>query len=124
MLQTPKIISLLFVFFANCFGAILFDTIKYFSIANAVDTVLNSCEIFTDVTMHSSRQVVKTGDEGFRTETASGVTYSIDRPIGYNEFLKRIASVTNIPITELHTAICKYAKANGGIDKTAIPDGD
>lgn len=85
-------------------------------IANAVDTVLNSCEIFTDVTMHSSRQVVKTGDEGFRTETASGVTYSIDRPIGYSEFLKRIASVTNIPITVLHTAICKYSKANGGID--------
>ena len=85
-------------------------------IANAVESILNSGGIFTDVTMHSSRQLVKTGDEGFRTETASGVTYSIDRPIGYNEFLKRIASVTNIPITELHTAICKYAKANGGID--------
>jgi len=51
-----------------------------------------------------------------RTETGSGVQYSIASSLPYGIFLKRISSATNIPASMIHKSICNYVKRHGSID--------
>jgi len=70
---------------------------------------------FTDVTMTSSREIVKSDGTEMSILSESGVQYIISKTIPYNEFLKRIMQGTNIPITTLHQAVSKYTNKNGMI---------
>ena len=47
----------------------------------------------------------------------SGVSYTVERPIPYNEFLKRISQQTSIPIIEIHNALCELSKEKNIPDK-------
>jgi type III restriction enzyme len=47
--------------------------------------------VFSDVTMSSRRDEVASDGEHMTLMTGTGVQYTIERPIPYNEFLKRIA---------------------------------
>lgn len=85
---------------------------------NMEDVVLSILEaenVFTDVTMTSSREIVKSDGTEMSILSESGVQYIISKTIPYNEFLKRIMQGTNIPITTLHQAVSKYTNKNGMI---------
>lgn len=85
---------------------------------NMEDVVLSILEaenVFTDVTMTSSREIVKSDGTEMSILSKSGVQYIISKTIPYNEFLKRIMQGTNIPITTLHQAVSKYTNKNGMI---------
>lgn len=85
---------------------------------NMEDVVLSILEaenVFTDVTMTSSREIVKSDGAEMSILSKSGVQYIISKTIPYNEFLKRIMQGTNIPITTLHQAVSKYTNKNGMI---------
>lgn len=69
--------------------------------------------VFTDLVMRSSRDIVESDGQQMSTVQGTGVQYTINRPIAYNVFLKRIMAATSIPITVLHSALCKYAEAHG-----------
>ena len=86
------------------------------SIENAILDILKSGNIFTDVSISSSRQAVESKDGFLQTVTESGVQYTIEKTVKYNEFLKRISLQTNIPITLLHSALCKYSTEYGKPD--------
>lgn len=55
--------------------------------------------------------VVETDRMEVREDT--GVTYTVNHPLAYNEFLKRISSQTSIPLTVLHKEMCSYDSENG-----------
>ncbi|NMB95084.1 MAG: type III restriction-modification system endonuclease, partial [Clostridiaceae bacterium] len=78
-------------------------------------SILEDKDVFTDVTMTSSREIVKSDGTEMSILSESGVQYIISRPIPYNQFLKRIMEGTNIPILTFHQAISKYSKDNGKI---------
>ena len=77
-------------------------------------------DVFVDVIMTSVRDVIQRGTDGLSVVDGTGVEYTINRPIAYNEFLKRIAKVTGIPITTMHSAMQAYAKKCGGIQSKYI----
>lgn len=85
---------------------------------NMEDVVLSILEaenVFTDVTMTSSREIVKSDGTEMSILSEPGVQDIISKTIPYNEFLKRIMQGTNIPITTLHQAVSKYTNKNGMI---------
>lgn len=86
------------------------------NIEDAILSILKSGDIFTDVSISSSRQSVKAKDGLLQTVTETGVQDIIEKPVKYNEFLKRISAQTNIPITTLHSALCKYSSEFGRPD--------
>ena len=86
------------------------------NIEDAILCILKSGDVFTDISISSSRQAVEARDGSLQTVTQSGVQYIIEKPVKYNEFLKRISSQTNIPITMLHSALCKYSSECGRPD--------
>ena len=47
-----------------------------------------------------------------------GVQYTVDRALPYGVFLKRISSVTNIPLEKIHNAVCRYANKYGKIKES------
>jgi type III restriction enzyme len=73
-------------------------------------------EVFTDVVMSSTREVVHSEDGIMTTELASGVQYTVTRPVTYGEFLRRISRAVNIPINALHKAMCAYVQKNNAVD--------
>lgn len=82
---------------------------------DVVFSILEDENVFTDVTMTSSREIVKSDGSEMSILSESGVQYIISKTIPYNEFLKRIMQGTNIPIITLHQAISKYTNKNGMI---------
>ena len=74
---------------------------------------LLSNDVFTDVIITSKRQQIgTTGDDLMIANESNGMQYKINRPIHYNEFLKRINKQTNIPIQLLNKALICYSKTN------------
>lgn len=77
-------------------------------------------EVFTDVIMRSTREVVESDGEQMVSIAETGRQYIIKHPIAYGDFLKRIMRATNIPLATLHTALCKYVKQHGAIESKHI----
>ena len=77
-------------------------------IPNALSGILREGDTFIKTALSSYRDevIVESGKMEVREDT--GVTYTVNHPLAYNEFLKRISSQTSIPITVLHNEICKY----------------
>lgn len=83
---------------------------------NLEDVVLELFErpgMFTDLTMSSEREKVKSTGTEVHLVNDPGVQYTIHKTLPYNVFLKRITNATNIPIQVIHSALCKYAKKHG-----------
>lgn len=76
--------------------------------------------VFTDLVMRSSRDIVESDGQQMSTVQGTGVQYTINRPVAYNVFLKRIMAATSIPITVLHSALCKYAEEHGTLEDRYI----
>ena len=76
--------------------------------------------VFTDVVMTSSRDVVHSDGMQMSTTTGTGVQYTIMRPIPYGIFLTRITRATSIPIDTLHKAMTAYCQKHGTVDAKYI----
>lgn len=74
-------------------------------IPQALQDILRKSGIFGNVTLYSHRDQIATEGNAMVVREDSGVSYSIKRPIPYNEFLKRISQQTSIPIREFHNAM-------------------
>lgn len=69
--------------------------------------------VFTDLVMRSERDKIGSSGTTMNIVRDSGVQYVIHKTMPYSNFLKRISSVTNLPLKVLHSALCKYAKKHG-----------
>lgn len=78
--------------------------------------ILEAPSIFSEQVISSHRDIVRSNGAQMRTETGSGVQYSIASSLPYGIFLKRISSATNIPASMIHKSICNYVKRHGSID--------
>ncbi|MGN0619426.1 MAG: type III restriction-modification system endonuclease [Ruminiclostridium sp.] len=76
--------------------------------------------VFTDVVMTSSRDVVHSDGMQMSTDTGTGVQYTIMHPIPYGTFLTRIMRATSIPIDTLHKAMTAYCQKHGAVDAKYI----
>lgn len=83
-------------------------------------SIFEKPEVFTDVIMTSSRDVVQSDGTQMNAVSGTGVSYTITRPIPYGIFLKRIAHATNIPLAVLHGAMIEYSKKHGVVDPKYI----
>ena len=79
-------------------------------IPQALHDILRKVGTFGNVTLYSHRDQVAEEGNAMVVREDTGVSYSIKRPIPYNEFLKRISQQTSIPITEIHKAMCELSK--------------
>lgn len=92
---------------------LFFDEDLTDAIPQALHDILRKNGILGNITLYSHRDEVMTDGNNMMIREDSGVSYSIKRPIPYNEFLKRISQQTSIPILEIHAAMCELAKENG-----------
>lgn len=67
-------------------------------------------DVFTDTYITSKRQELNTTGAAANLQDDGGVQYKINRPLAYNEFLKRINRQTNLPIQLLHQVILAYTQ--------------
>ena len=91
-------------------------------LANAILYILEHGDVFRDVTMVSSRDVVRSDGTQMSVEAGTGVRYTVSHAIPYNVFLRRIMQATSIPIAQMHGAICKYVKKHGQIPADKFND--
>ena len=80
-------------------------------IPDALLEILYEHDTFAQTAIYSRRDevAVNTDDGRMELHEDSGVTYIVEHPLPYHEFLKRISSQTSIPITVIHNAMCKLA---------------
>ncbi len=93
-------------------------TISYNSELNeevkkALDKIFKTETIFSDQIITSRRDQVSSDGNTMLSASGSGVQYTINKPIPYGIFLKRISAFTNISVDIIHEAICKYVRKNG-----------
>ena len=91
-------------------------------LGNAILNILEHGDVFRDVTMDSSRDVVRSDGTQMSVEASTGVRYTVSHAIPYNVFLRRIMQATSIPIAQMHGAICKYVRKHGQIPADKFND--
>lgn len=84
-------------------------------IDKALDSMLETGNIFTDRVISSRRDVVVSDGERMSSTSNSGVQYTINQALPYGVFLKRMSEATNISIEKIHNAIGRYIKKSGKI---------
>ena len=84
-------------------------------IDKALDTILETGNIFTDRVISSRRDVVVSDGIHMSSNSDSGVQYTINQALPYGVFLKRVSDTTNISLEKIHSAICRYTKKSGKI---------
>ncbi|MCL1998787.1 MAG: type III restriction-modification system endonuclease [Turicibacter sp.] len=98
---------------------LVYDEVLNSNLEAALSSILEK-GIFTDVVMSSMREVVNSEDGVMTAELASGVQYTVVRPIAYGEFLRRISRAINVPLDVLHKAIYAYVQKCGEINAKNI----
>ncbi len=68
--------------------------------------------VFADTYISSSRAELNTTGTRATINENTGVQFRINKPLAYNEFLKRISRQTNLSIQLLHTVLSSYAKTH------------
>lgn len=86
-------------------------------LAEEIEKLLKTENIFTESYIQSHRSVLRSGTGGImQINEGSGTTYKVEgNLLPYGEFLLRINRVTNIPVQVIHKAIVNYAKATGSM---------
>lgn len=85
-------------------------------IDKALDTILETGNIFTDRVVASRRDIVVSDGNHMSSNSGSGVQYTINQALPYGVFLKRVSDATNISLEKIHSAICRYTKKSGKIN--------
>ena len=88
----------------------------------AILEILETGDVFRDVTMASSRDIVRSDGAQMTLEAGTGVRYTVSHAIPYCVFLRRIMQATSIPVTQIHRAICEYVKKHGAIPADKFND--
>ncbi len=88
---------------------LFYDSDLESEIPQALHDILGKSDTFGNVTIYSQRDEIATNGKMMYLQEDSGVTYTINKPLAYNEFLKRINSQTSVPIKIIHDALCKLA---------------
>lgn len=88
---------------------LFYDTELNDEVAIAIDEILHS-DVFGNVVIRSERSTVVSDGNSMHTEESTGVQYSIEKVLPYNEFLKRICKQTSVPMQILHNALIKLSK--------------
>jgi len=96
---------------------LFFDSDLESEISQALYDILRKGDTFGNITIYSQRDEVTTDGKKMYLHEDSGVSYSIKKPLAYNEFIKRINNQTSIPITIIHDAMCKLTA-----EKTVLPE--
>ena len=76
-------------------------------IPDALSSILREKDTFEQLAVSSCREQVKIESDIMHVREDTGVTYTVNHPIAYNDFLKRINKQTSIPIALLHQKICE-----------------
>ena len=84
-------------------------------IDKALDTILETGNIFTDRVIASRRNFVVSDGNHMSSNSGCGVQYTINQALPYGVFLKRVSDATNISLEKIHSAICRYTKKSGKI---------
>lgn len=81
-------------------------------IPNVLFEILCAHDTFARTTVYSQREEIKVNDELGKMDLKDnrGVTYTIDKPLNYSDFLQKISQQTSIPITIIHSSMCKLAE--------------
>lgn len=87
---------------------------------NAALSVLEKPGIFSNVVITSTRDIVESDGVQMSATAGVGVSYTVNRPISYSSFLKRISRATNIPMAILHRAMIEYTKRHGTVASKLI----
>lgn len=84
-------------------------------LAEEIEKLLKTENIFTESYIQSHRSVLRSGTGGImQINEGSGTTYKVEgNLLPYGEFLLRINRVTNIPVQVMHEAIVNYVKETG-----------
>lgn len=98
---------------------LLYDEDINSNIHEAVNDIFAE-NIFSDVYLSSKREFLYAENGSMDIIEDGGVTYKIEKPLLYNEFLKYISNVTKIPISTLHNGVVSYYKKFGTIDEKHI----
>lgn len=80
-------------------------------IPDALLAIMSEHDTFAKTSIYSHREEVEVNSDigrmGLKEDT--GVTYTVNHPLKYNDFLRRISQQTSIPITVIHSSLCKLA---------------
>jgi type III restriction enzyme len=68
--------------------------------------------VFSETYITSRREELNTTGTSASVNLDTGVQFKINKPLPYNEFLKRISRQTNLSIQLLHSVLSEYAKTN------------
>lgn len=80
-------------------------------IPGVLHSILREKDTFAKSTVQSLRDEVITNDNGtMGLQGGTGVSYTVNRSLPYNEFLKRISIQTSLPIVDIHNAIVELSK--------------
>lgn len=82
-------------------------------IPDALFEILCEHDTFARTTIYSHREEVEAnGNTGLmELKEDTGVTYTVNHPLRYNDFLRRISQQTSIPIIVVHSAMCRLAES-------------
>lgn len=84
-------------------------------VKKTLDNIFKTQTIFSDQIISSRRDEVSSDGEMMSATSSSGVQYTINQPLPYGLFLKRVSASTNISVKIIHEAICKHVRNNGKI---------
>ena len=87
-------------------------------ISNALDSIFASGYVFTGQVITSRRDIVNSDGEQMLSSSEVGVQYVVNQELPYGMFLKRISQATNIPVAEIHAAVCRYSNEHGKIKES------
>ena len=73
------------------------------ALLNILKEDINTSDVIT-----TDRQMLSIGDNSANITEMAGISLATNKKLKYNEFLIRLADLTNIPIVNIHNALVKY----------------
>lgn len=79
-------------------------------IPDVIYDILRASDTFQRMAISSHREDVSSESGRMVVHEDTGVTYTVNHPMAYNDFLKRISNQTSIPLILLHEKMCMLSK--------------
>ena len=95
---------------------IWYDNILDSELEKGLSDILENNSIFTEQVISSQRDIVRSDGKQMMSEVGTGVQYAITNFLPYGQFLKRVSSATNIPVSTIHKVIVGYVEKHGMIE--------
>lgn len=95
---------------------IWYDNILDSELEKGLSDILENNSIFTEQVISSQRDIVRSDGKQMMSEVGTSVQYAITNFLPYGQFLKRVSSATNIPVSTIHKVIVGYVEKHGMIE--------